>query len=109
MKKKVRKTAQPRKAAAGATQDELKLKIEPRGPDQSRIDRVSRALTDHPSVREFLAKTRNRMLSFELVEPEVEAKSARPSPPPHAYRATYYDYTNNRTIFVDGDLDQPKR
>ena len=72
MKKKVRKTARPQKAVAGATQDELKLKIESRGPDQARIDRVSRSLADHPSVQALLGKTRNRMLSFELVEPEVE-------------------------------------
>jgi len=109
MKKKARKTTRPRKAAAGAAPDELKLKIEPRGPDQARIERISSALIEHSSVQKYLAKTRNRMLSFELVEPEVETKSARPGPPPHAYRATFYDYTNNRTIFVDGDLDQPKR
>src|SRR2546422_4472238 len=47
-----------------------------------RIDRVTRALVDHPSVQEFLGKTRNRLLSFELIEPEVEVKRARPSPPP---------------------------
>src|SRR5262249_47817089 len=45
----------------------------------------------------------------ELVEPEVETKPARPSPPPNLYRATFYDYTNNRTVFVDGDLELPRR
>jgi hypothetical protein len=108
MKKPVKKAARPRKVLAVATQDDLKLKIEPRGPDTSRIETVSRALVDHPSVQEFLGRTRNRMLSFELVEPEVEAKTTRPSPP-HQYRATFFDYTNNRTVFVDGSLNQPKR
>src|SRR5437660_10681764 len=106
--KKKSKAPQPRKGRTGQ-EDELKLKIEPRGPDQNRIDRVARALADHPSVQKFLGKTRNRMLSFELIEPEVETKPARPSPPPTLYRATFYDYTNNRTILVDGDLAQPKR
>jgi hypothetical protein len=109
MKKKTKEAGRPRKTTEVSPKDELKLKIEPRGPDQARIDRVARVLADHPSVQEFLGKTRNRMLSFELVEPEPETKSGRPSPPPHAYRATFYDYTNNRTILVDGDLDQPKR
>ena len=109
MKKKARKAARPRKALAVATQDELKLKIEPRGPEQARIDAVSRALIEHPSVREFFGKARSQMLSFELVEPEVEVKPVRPSPPPDLYRATFYDYTNNRTVFVDGSLSQPKR
>jgi hypothetical protein len=60
-------------------------------------------------VREFLGGARSRMLFFELVEPEVEVKPARPSPPPNLYRAKFFDYTNNRTIFVDGSLNQPKR
>lgn len=107
--KKQSKATRSRKASAAATEDELKLKIEPRGPDPARIERVSRALAENPSVREFLGKTRNRMLSFELVEPEAEAKPARPAPAPNLYRATFYDYTNNRAIVVDGDLDQPRR
>ncbi|MDQ5845948.1 MAG: hypothetical protein M3539_11715, partial [Acidobacteriota bacterium] len=109
MKKRARKAARPQKALAVATQDELKLKIEPRGPDIGRIETVSRALADHASVREFLGRARSRMLTFELVEPEVEVKPARPAPPPDHYRATFFDYTNNRTIFVDGSLSQPRR
>ena len=109
MKRKARKTARPQKELAVTTQDALKLKIEPRDPDAGRIETVSRTLADHPLVRESLGRTKNRMLSFELLEPEPETKSARPAPPPRIYRATFYDYTNNRTIFVDGDLDQPKR
>lgn len=109
MKKRARKAARPRKALAVATQDDLKLKIEQRGPEQARIEAVSRALIEHPSVREFFGRARSQMLSFELVEPEVEVKPVRPSPPPDLYRATFYDYTNNRTVFVDGSLSQPKR
>src|SRR5260370_35329180 len=40
---------------------------------------------------------------------EVEGKPAQPSPPPNLYRATFYDYSNNGPIFVDGSLDRPKR
>src|SRR5882724_5710668 len=109
MKKKASKAARPRKALAVTNQDELKLKIEPRGPDAERIESVSRALADHPLVREYLGRTRNRLLSFEFLESEPESKSARPAPPPSVYRATFYDYKNNRTIFVDGNLNQPKR
>jgi len=109
MKKKAGKASQPRKISAEAERGELSVKFELQGPEGSRIDRVTRALVDHPSVQEFLGKTRNRLLSFELIEPEVEVKPARPSPPPELYRATFYDYTNNRTILVDGSLAQPKR
>ena len=82
MKKKTTRAAGPRKALAVATQDELKLKIEPRGPEQTRMDVVSRALIEHPSVREFFGRARSQMLSFELLEPEAEVKPVRPSPPP---------------------------
>ena len=109
MKKKASKTARPRKAYSGDTRGELKLKIEPRGPDPSRIETVSQALANHPLVRESLVKTRNRLLALEFPEPEPETKSTRPAPPPTAYRATFYDYSNNRAILVDGDLNQPKR
>lgn len=109
MKKKTQKAGRAGDARETASQSELRLKIEPRGPDPGRIVQVSRALVEYPAVQEFLRKTRNRLLSFELVEPDPENKSARPGPPPHTYRATFFDYTNNRTIFVDGDLDQPKR
>jgi hypothetical protein len=109
MKKKASRAARPGKALAVTNQDELKLKIEPRGPDAGRIESVSRALADHPLVREYLGRTRNRLLSFEFLEPEPETKSARPAPAPTAYRATFYDYKNNRSILVDGDFNQPKR
>jgi len=108
MKKKAKKSVSSSKVEK-PTQGELSLKIEPRGPDQARIDAVSRALSEHSSVRAFLGKARSRMLFFELVEPEVEVKPARPSPTSDRYRATFFDYTNNRTILVDGSLNQPKR
>src|SRR5882672_1685597 len=109
MKKKAKKSVSSSKVVRPIGQGELALKVEPRGPDQARIDAVSRALIEHSAVRELLGRARSQMLSFELVEPEAEIKPARPSPPPDLYRATFYDYTNNRTIFVDGSLNQPKR
>src|SRR5258708_15641478 len=108
MKTKTRKPSQPRKISPDAERGELSVKFESPSPAPSRIDRVTQGLVDHPSVQEFLGKTRNRMLSFELIEPEVEVKPARPSPPPDLYRATFYVYTNNRTILVDGSLGRPK-
>jgi hypothetical protein len=109
MKKKTSKATRSRKASAEDTRQELKLKFEARGPDPGRIETASRALADHPLVRESLARTRSRLLSFEMLEPDPETKTARAGPAPSAYRATFYDYTNNRAILVDGDLDQPKR
>ena len=87
---------------------DLNVKIVPWGPDPTTIERVSRALLKHPAVQEHLKRTRHRMLSFELLDSEPEVKPSRPPAPPNRYRATIYDYTNNRTIVADGRLDKPK-
>lgn len=54
-----------------------------------------------PALAKFLADSRHRLLSFELLEPP--RKQARPQPA-NAFRATYFDYTNNRTIRASGPL-----
>ena len=48
------------------------------------------------------------MLSCELVDSEVdsEIKSSRPTTSSDLYRTTFYDYTTNRTIIVDGHLNK---
>lgn len=107
MTKKQTKGARSSKASASSARTELKVKIESRGPDPQRIEAISRALASHPQVKGSLARTRSRLLSFEMVEPE--SRSAKPGPAPTAYRATFYDYTNNQAILVDGDLRTPKR
>ncbi len=83
--------------------DELTIETERFGPDQRTIDQLGRRhLPRHPAVAEYLQGTDHRLLAFEFIEPP--RKVAKPRLPNH-YRATYYDYTNNRTIFVDGRLD----
>ncbi len=90
---------------------ELSVNIRPLGPDQATIDRASRRLLEQPQVREYLNRTRHRLLSFDLIAPEdVRGVKYRGRPPrPRHYRATIYDYTNNRTIVATGRLDSPRR
>ncbi len=85
--------------------DEHELTIEaiPTGPDPALLQSVQCAIFEHPTVQEFLADTRHRLLSLQLVDPEQ--KSAVPRSPGR-YRATIYDYTNNRTVIVEGCLDE---
>lgn len=88
-------------------QPELKIRITPFGPDQGMIDEASAAVMDHPLVQEFLRDARYRLLSFDMISPDQLRRrkfKRRPSPPQH-YRATIFDYTNNRTVVVDGRLD----
>jgi len=80
------------------------IDIERFGPGPEVIDEVSQTVLDHPSVREYLSGTRHRLLSVRLLEPAVEGKPDEPVPPDR-YRATIYDYTNNRVVLATGSLD----
>ena len=84
--------------------DDLQIKIERFGPGPETIDEVSQAALNHPSVKEQLRETRHRLLSVRLLTPEVKDKPDEP-PPPDRYRATIYDYTNNRVVLATGSLD----
>lgn len=110
--KKGRTSTGAAKRAAAASRkggDELKLKFEPRGPEQSALDELGRSLLQAPTVREHIGRARHRFLSLELIDDDPEAKSARIPKAPERFRATIYDYTNNRTVRAEGRLDSPKR
>jgi hypothetical protein len=92
----------------GNEHDELQIDVERLGPEPETIEEVSRAALEHPSSQEYLGETRNRLLGFELLEPTLEGKADGPVPP-ERYRATTYDYTNNRVVLTTGRLDDPRR
>ena len=96
-------------AALSAVALELSLKITAQGPTPDAFAALARELPQHPSLRELLAKTRNRVLSVELVESEPESKPARPPAPSDRFRATIYDYTNNRTLTAEGSLSNRRQ
>ncbi len=87
--------------------EELHVKFVPWGPDQATIDRVSHGLIEQPAVQQYLKGTRHQMLSFALIDPEGEVKTGQIPEPPNRYTATFYDYTNNRAIVVNGYFDKP--
>jgi hypothetical protein len=115
--KKTSKTKQPPSRATkrakaspqAADGGELKLKFEPRGPDQSALDELSRALLQAPAVQKHVARARKRLLSLELIDDDPETKTVRPPAAPDRIRATIYDYTNNQTIRAEGSLANRKR
>ena len=82
---------------------DLNVEVAPWGPDQATVSSVSCALSEHPAVQEHLMDARHRLLAFELIDPQQKTLAPKP---PGRYRATIYDYTNNRTIFVEGCLDE---
>src|SRR5919107_4879438 len=82
--------------------NEVQVNIEPAGPGPEVIDEVSQALAEHASLQEHLSETRSRLLSVELLNPEDADKADGLEP--DRYRATTYDYTNNRVILTTGSL-----
>src|SRR5918997_5062214 len=87
----------------GNEHSDLRVNIERVGPGPETIDEVSQALAEHASLQEQLSETRSRLLSVELLNPEDADKADGLEP--DRYRATTYDYTNNRVILTTGSLD----
>lgn len=84
------------------TQELPELAAAPAGPPEERIGRAAEEVLSHPSVQAYLEGTDHRVLS---VRPLPErAKSSNPCPD-DGFQATIYDYTNNRTLIVEGELD----
>jgi hypothetical protein len=82
--------------------NDVQVNIEWAGPGPEVIDEVSQALSEHASVQEQLSETRSRLLSVELLNPQDAGKADGLEP--DRYRATTYDYTNNRVILTTGSL-----
>jgi hypothetical protein len=91
---------------------ELKIDIKPFGPSQETVTKISELVMKNKLVKKYLDGTRNRLLWFEFIDPDDEySKNHNENSPPNHFRITFYDYTNNRTIFVKGILeehDKPK-
>lgn len=91
---------------------ELKIDIKPFGPSQETVTKISELVMQNKLVKKYLDGTRNRLLWFEFIDPDDEySKNHNENSPPNHFRITFYDYTNNRTIFVKGILeehDKPK-
>jgi Copper amine oxidase, enzyme domain len=94
-----------------AQKEKLSMKIVHFGPSQNIIDRVSAGLTRNASVQKYMEHDKYRLLYFELVDSDAENnnKGRRKPVPPNKFHATLFDYAKNRTIFVDGSLNKPKR
>lgn len=84
---------------------ELTLDIRPFGPDPTALQQLGGGLLEHRSLRSALERTRHQLLSVEPLDPDRKVARPRAS---DRFRATIYDYTNNRTLLADGSLRDPK-
>jgi hypothetical protein len=81
------------------------VKVEPYGQGQRVHEKVAGALVSRGPLRGQLGGADHRLLSFELLEPERKTAAPRER---DRFRATYYDYSNNRTLHVEGRLGEPE-
>lgn len=95
-----------RSRASRVDRKEVTLKIEPFGPTPADIEALAPRVMAHRSVQTMLARTRHRLLYIDLLDGEDDAKPDKPRPP-ERFRATFYDYSNNRTVFATGSLARP--
>jgi hypothetical protein len=81
---------------------EFDVQFEPFGPSPATLARASSALLKNRALRNFLGDAETSLISFELVD--EDSKAWERCTPPSSYRATVFDYTNNRTVVAEGRL-----
>jgi hypothetical protein len=84
----------------------LTLKVEPFGPSEETVTNLKNGLLQNPTLQPYLAETDHQLISFEWVEPNEKLTEPQS---PNLYRATFYDYTHNRTIVALGDIRKPEK
>lgn len=82
----------------------LDVSAVPWGPTQAQRDAQLATVKASPVVKQALTGVRSRLLSFELVD---QAHGIDTLIPRFRYRATFYDYTRNRTVYAEGTYGEP--
>ncbi len=95
-----------RKAARRAQDKDAPLTVRfvPWGPDQAMLDGAQQRMLQAMAQQRYLRGTRYQLLSFGSIM--SDDKESREPLPPTRYRGVVYDYTNNRAIVGEGNLDQ---
>jgi hypothetical protein len=81
----------------------LVVTVSPSGPSQATVDATKKRLMIYPSVKTYVKGTRNRILSFEMLDNDAKVPG-RPLPPDR-FRAVIYSYDNNKAILAEGRFD----
>jgi len=89
--------------------DDLSISLKPFGPSPADLDAIGARALKNPAVRKSLGRARHRLLSVEAVDAPESDKTSKPPAAPKSFRATIYDYTNDRTLHVEGSLATPNR
>jgi hypothetical protein len=86
--------------------EELTVDVRPFGPDPGALRQSADSVLRDRRLRSALQRTGHQLLSVEPLE--SDRKVARPRAADR-FRATIYDYTNNRALLADGSLRDPNR
>jgi hypothetical protein len=82
----------------------LRVEVAPHGPDAATTARLAAELLAGDLLAPYLDGTDHRLLAFRVADAGAKGDGAR-VPPPERFHAVVYDYTNQRTLLVDGRLD----
>lgn len=74
----------------------LHVEVVPWGPDAEAIEDAKQMVEESSPLQKVLEGTRHRLLTFELLD------GGDPEAPPESFLATYYDYTNGRSVLATG-------
>jgi len=91
---------------SGSRQAEIEVRVEPYGPSASDVETLARRIEKHRAVQAQLSKNRYRLLQMDALDADDGIKSEKPKPPDR-FRATFYNYSTNRTVFAVGSLSKP--
>ena len=97
-----------KQAKAARPTGELSVELKPFGPTREQAQALAQIVIRHPAVQKLLAKTRHRLLSLAFRDAPEDTKPARPKPP-NRFEATFFDYSNNRSVLAVGSLADPRR
>lgn len=70
------------------------------------MEALAQRVTKHRAVQTLLAKSHHRLLYIDLLDADDHPKADKPKGP-ERFRAAFYDYSNNRTVFAIGSLARP--
>lgn len=95
-----RATPPPNELTVGA----ITVRVERWGVIPTVLNPAIRSAMKQPEVRALLKGTQHRVLGVEFIEPDKKAATPKETT---RYCATVYDYTNQRSLLIEGDLNRP--
>ena len=92
-------TAKPSRRSA----KKLNITVVPWGPTQADVDAAAQRVELDDTVRRELSGSKFRRVGFEYLYDTIESKK-QSAKPPTRFRVIYYNYSNDMTLFAEGDF-----